>query len=129
MKRVLIIADTPFMRETLKMMLENSEFQVAGEAVNPRTGVKMYDELKPGLVVCDIFIPERGFLKALKEIIRLDAKTNIVIIASLGQEQVVKQALFCGAKTFILKPFKKEHFIQTLTNTVMKTKSAGSQNN
>lgn len=115
MKRVLIVDDTVFMRMSLKMMLENNGFEVVGEAENGKVGVRKYKELKPDIVTMDITMPEMTGIEALKEIRNLDPKAKVIMVSALGQEPMVKEAVLNGAKTFIVKPFKEEHLIQTLS--------------
>jgi two-component system chemotaxis response regulator CheY len=36
------------------------------------------------------------------------------MISAMGQERMVMEAMLSGAKSFIVKPFKEDHVIQTL---------------
>lgn len=36
------------------------------------------------------------------------------MISAMGQEALVREAIMNGAKTFIVKPFKEDHIVQTL---------------
>ncbi|EMS70759.1 response regulator [Ruminiclostridium cellobioparum] len=114
MKKVLIVDDASFMRLSLKTMLESNGFEVAGEAENGYEAIKLYTKLKPDVVTMDITMPELDGIQALKSILELDQKAKIVILSAMGQEARVKEAIISGAKTFIVKPFKEEHLIQTL---------------
>ncbi len=114
MKKVLIVDDAAFMRHTLKLMLEKNGYVVAGEADNGATGVKKYEEEKPDIVTMDITMPEMSGIDALKEIRKMDPSAKVVMISALGQESYVREAVLLGAKTFIVKPFKENHVIETL---------------
>ena len=102
------------MRHTLKLMLEKNGYIVAGEADNGAAGVKKYVEEKPDIVTMDITMPEMDGISALKEIRKIDPSARVVMISALGQESFVKEAVLLGAKTFIVKPFKENHVIETL---------------
>lgn len=114
MKKVLIVDDAAFMRHTLKLMLEKNGYIVAGEADNGAAGVKKYAEERPDIVTMDITMPDMDGISALKEIRKMDPSAKVVMISALGQESFVREAVLLGAKTFIVKPFKENHVIETL---------------
>lgn len=114
MARVLIVDDAAFMRMTIRQMLENRGFQVVGEAVNGLEGVAKYKELKPDIVTMDITMPEMSGLEALKEIRKFDPNAKVIMVTAMGQEALVREAVLAGAKSFIVKPFKEDHVVNTL---------------
>lgn len=115
MKRVLIVDDTAFMRMSLKTMLEKNGFEVIGEAENGSVAVRKYKELRPDIVTMDITMPEMDGIQALKEIRQFDSNSKVVMISALGQESYVREAVMSGAKGFIIKPFKEDYVVQTLS--------------
>lgn len=118
MKKVLIVDDASFMRLSLRTMMEKNSFEVAGEAENGLEAIKLYNKLRPDVVTMDITMPELDGIQALKNILQIDPGAKIVILSAMGQEARVKEAIISGAKTFIVKPFKEEHLIKTLTKIV-----------
>lgn len=114
MASVLIVDDAAFMRLAIRTMLEKNGFEVVGEAENGEEGVKKYKELRPDIVTMDITMPEMTGIEALKLIKQYDPKATIVMMSAMGQEAMVKEAVLNGAKSFVVKPFKEEHVIQTL---------------
>jgi len=115
MKRVLIVDDAAFMRITLKTILEKNGFQVVDEAENGSIAVRKYKELHPDIVTMDITMPVKDGIQALKEIRQFDSNSKIVMITALGQEYYVREAVMLGAKGFVVKPFKEEYVIETLS--------------
>lgn len=115
MKKVLIVDDAAFMRMAIKMILEKNGFEVIGEAGNGIEGFKKYKELKPDIVTLDITMPEMTGLEALKAIREFDSKAKVVMVSAMGQEHLIREAVIGGAKSFIVKPFKEDHVVQTLT--------------
>ena len=115
MKKVMIVDDAMFMRASLKMMLEKNGYEVAAEAENGAVAVQKYKEIKPDVVTMDITMPEMDGLQALKLIRQFDANAKIVIVSAMGQEPVVKEAILSGAKSFIVKPFKEDFVLKTLS--------------
>ena len=114
MKKVLIADDAAFMRMSIKTILTKNGFEVVGEAENGQVAVKKYKELKPDVVTMDITMPEMSGLEALKAIKEIDPQAKVIMISALGQEVMVREAIMYGAKSFIVKPLKEEHVINTL---------------
>lgn len=115
MKSVLIVDDAAFMRMLLKRVLEKNGYAVVGEAENGKVGVTKYKSLKPDIVTMDITMPEMDGVTALKEIMSIDKAANVIMVSAMGQEKVVREAVIAGAKSFIIKPFKDDHVIKTLS--------------
>jgi two-component system chemotaxis response regulator CheY len=114
MKRILIVDDAMFMRLALKTMLEKNGFEVVGEAEDGLAGCDKYKILKPDLVTMDITMPKMEGIEALKKIKEFDPNANVVMVSALGQESIVRNSIMCGAKTFIVKPYKEDSVVKTL---------------
>lgn len=114
MTSVLIVDDAAFMRLAIRRMLEPCGFNIIGEAENGAVAIKKYFECNPDIVTMDITMPEMTGLEALKVITQQDPKAKVVMVSAMGQEELVKESIIHGAKTFIVKPFKEDHVIQTL---------------
>lgn len=114
MKKVLIVDDANFMRMAIKNVLQKGGFEVVGEAENGVEAVRKYKELKPDIVTMDITMPEMTGIEALKSIVEFDPKAKVVMVSAMGQEVLVREAIISGAKSFIVKPFKEDHVVQTL---------------
>ena len=118
MKKVLIVDDAAFMRMAIKRMLDGNGFEVVGEAEYGAIAVKKYKELKPDIVTMDITMPEMTGIEALKEIREFDPEAKVIMVSAMGQEGMVRETIMLGAKSFIIKPFKNDHVIQTLNKVL-----------
>ena len=114
MKTVLIVDDAAFMRTSIRKMIEQHAYHIVGEAENGEVAVEKYLALKPDIVTMDITMPVKNGIQAVKEILSIDPKANIIMVSALGQEQYVKEAIIAGAKNFVVKPFKSDTFIKIL---------------
>ncbi|MGE5415475.1 MAG: response regulator [Acidobacteriota bacterium] len=114
MKKVLIVDDANFMRNSIKITLENNGYEVVGEANNGLVAVEQYMTLKPDLVTMDMTMPEVDGITALKMIKEINPEAKVVMVTAMGQEYMVKDAVLSGATAFIVKPFKEAHLIETL---------------
>ena len=114
MKQVLIVDDAPFVRLTLKNMLEKNGFLIAGEATNGQEAIIKYFQLKPDVVTMDISMPVMNGTTALKQIINKDPQANVIMVTAVGQEEFIKEAVLNGAKYFIVKPLEEEFVVNTI---------------
>ena len=105
MKTVLIVDDSSLMRRIIRRIVTKNGYDVVGEAVNGKYGVEKYKELNPDIVTMDLVMDEMNGLEALKLIVGENPNANVIMVSSMGQEAIVRDAIVLGAKNFLLKPF------------------------
>ncbi|MBM4381130.1 MAG: response regulator [Deltaproteobacteria bacterium] len=110
-KRVLVVDDAIFMRNTLKDVFVAAGFEVVGEAQHGIEAVDRYKQLKPDLVTMDIVMPYKSGIEATRDIVKADPGAVIVMCSALGQENLVMEAIEAGAADFIIKPFKQDEVL------------------
>ena len=115
-KKILLVDDAAFMRKMIRDTLEKNGYTEVYEAVDGADAVVKYDEIKPDLVVMDITMPNMDGLEALKAIRGKDGSANVVMCSAMGQETMVMDAVRSGAKDFIVKPFKPDRVLKTVTS-------------
>lgn len=111
MIKLLIVDDSAFMRIALRKMVENDpDIQVVGEAKNGAVGLQMARELRPDVITMDVEMPEMDGLAATKEIMA-SAPCAIIMVSSLTESGAITtiKALELGAVDFIPK---KSSFVQ-----------------
>ncbi len=114
MKEILIVDDTAFMRNTLKELLKNEGYIIAGEAEDGPQAVEKYKELNPDLVTMDITMPEMNGIKAIEKILEHDKSARIIVISAMGQQSIILKAMKAGALDFLVKPIKRERLKQAI---------------
>ena len=117
-KKILLVDDAAFMRKMIKDTLTKNGYTEVFEAVDGADAVEKFSEIGPDLVVMDITMPNMDGLEALKAIRAADANANVVMCSAMGQETMVIDAIRSGAKDFIVKPFKIERVLKTVTSIV-----------
>lgn len=117
MKKILIVDDAVFMRNTLKMMLERNDFEVVGQAEDGEDAINQFIKLKPDVVTMDITMPKMSGLEALVKIKQVDPNAKIIMITAMGNEAMVKEAILNGAVNFIVKPFQEDKVVEVLKRT------------
>jgi two-component system chemotaxis response regulator CheY len=118
--RVLIADDASFMRQMIREIIEPEGFEVVGEATNGIEAMEKYTELHPDIVTMDIVMPKQSGIDAVKGILAQSPDAKVVMCSALGQESLVMEALQAGAKDFIVRPFKPDNVLETLTKTLDK---------
>ncbi len=114
-KKILIADDAAFMRMMVKDALVKGGYTDVTEAVDGADAVQKYVEINPDLVILDITMPNLDGLGALKEIRAKNNNANVIMCSAMGQESMVMEAVRSGAKDFIVKPFKPDRILKTVT--------------
>ena len=114
MKTVLIVDDSSFMRRLIKKIMIKNGFDVIGEAENGRIGVEKFKELSPDLVTMDLVMDEMNGLDALKLILEENSDANVIMVSSMGQDVIVRDAIVIGAKNFLLKPLDEKQVMDAI---------------
>ena len=117
-KRILVVDDAMFMRETVKRILEQAGYEVAGEADNGQAAIEQYAQLKPDAVLMDITMPVMDGITAAKAILDSDPSAVVLMCTALGQQNLVIQAIQAGVKDYIVKPFHPERVIEGINKAL-----------
>lgn len=115
-KKILLVDDAAFMRKMIMDTLSKSGYTELFEAVDGADAVEKFSEIGPDLVIMDITMPNMDGLEALKAIRAKDGNANVVMCSAMGQESMVMDAVRSGAKDFIVKPFKADRVLKTVTS-------------
>lgn len=109
MARFMIVDDSIFQRKTLGKMIVQMGWEVVAEASNGREAVERYPNFRPDLVLMDLVMPEMEGIEAVEKILELDKSARIVVVSSMGYDEIVNKAMSLGAKQFISKPVNLSH--------------------
>lgn len=112
--RVLVVDDLSFMRSAIREVIEAAGFGVAGEAENGVEGVMLYRERRPDVVLMDITMPVMDGIESLRRIVDFDPKARVIMCSALGQQDYIIRAIQCGARDFIVKPFRPERILSAV---------------
>ena len=115
-KKILLVDDAAFMRKVIKDTLSKAGYTELFEAVDGADAVAKFEEIQPDLVIMDITMPNMDGLEALQAIRGKNPNANVVMCSAMGQESMVMDAVRFGAKDFIVKPFKSDRVIKTVTS-------------
>lgn len=118
MAKILLVDDAAFMRMMVKDTLTKAGYTDLYEAADGVQAVESYTEIQPDLVIMDITMPNMDGLEALKAIKAKDPNATVVMCSAMGQESMVIEAIKSGAKDFIVKPFKPDRILKTVSSIV-----------
>lgn len=112
---VLLIEDDPMVREVNKEFIESVDgFRVLAVAGNGEEGMQLAKELKPDLVILDIFMPKKDGIKVLQELRKQKIDVDVIVVSAAKDSKTIKGMLQNGALDYIIKPFKLHRIQQAL---------------
>ena len=102
--RIVLVDDHALVRQGFRRILEDDpDLQVAGEAGNGLDAVALVKKTDPDVVVMDMAMPEMNGLHATMEMVKQRPGIKVLILSMYADEQYVRNALDAGAKGYILK--------------------------
>ncbi|HXM21924.1 MAG TPA: response regulator [Terriglobales bacterium] len=110
--RALIIDDSSVMRKIVERSLRHAGIDLTKvfEAGNGAEALAVLQENPVDLILCDINMPVMDGLEFIKQLpgVANAIDVPVVMITTEGSESHVVQALSCGARGYIRKPFTAE---------------------
>jgi DNA-binding NarL/FixJ family response regulator len=101
---VLLVDDHALVRRGFRRMLEDdSEIQVVGEASDGEQAIRMARDLRPRVVVMDCALPGTNGLAATSAITETCPETSVLMLSMHSEETWVHKSLEAGARGYILK--------------------------
>jgi DNA-binding NarL/FixJ family response regulator len=101
---VLLVDDHSLVRRGFRRMLEDeSDMEVVGEAGNGEDSIKLAKDLRPQVVVMDCALPGMNGLEATRQIIAETPSTSVLMLSMHTESTWVRQAIEAGAKGYVLK--------------------------
>jgi len=112
--RVLVVDDSLAFRRLVVRVLTETGYEVVGEVADGKEALLKVAELNPDVITMDVTMPELEGPDAVDVIKRNHPNANIVMVSSMGHQDLVEKAIKKGAKGYILKPLTGEQIPKML---------------
>ncbi|HCD16370.1 MAG TPA: hypothetical protein DEQ83_01890, partial [Rhodobiaceae bacterium] len=109
---VLIIDDDTSTQDLIRRMLKTQSFRMAG-ALKGGTGLELAKELKPDVILLDIYLPDQDGWKVLEQL-KLDAELAETPVFIISVTEAEKEADLSGVQKFLHKPIDRETFLDAI---------------
>ena len=101
---VLLVDDHALVRRGFRRILEDEEdIVVKGEASDGDEAVRMAHHLKPDVIVMDCALPGSNGLVATRKILEHNPKALVLMLSMHSEDTWVRQSLEAGARGYMLK--------------------------
>jgi DNA-binding NarL/FixJ family response regulator len=100
--RILIADDHRLLADACKTLLE-PEFQVVGVVTDGRCLIRSAEELRPDIIILDIYMPQLNGLDAAVQVKRKLPGVKLVFLTMTMAADVAAEAFRRGASAFVLK--------------------------
>ncbi|MCC6803968.1 MAG: response regulator transcription factor [Anaerolineae bacterium] len=115
--RVLVADDHRLFRQGLIGLMKTRKdmVTVVGEAASGREAIRMTDELRPDVVLMDIFMADGDGLEATACIRQKFPQTAVVMLTSSEADEHLYQAVHLGAAGYLLKDLDADDLFELLS--------------
>ena len=105
MIRILLVDDQYLFAQSLKMMISNyaDDMDIVGIASDGEEAVKMSRELKPDVILMDVYMKRMNGVRATRIIHHEFPDIRIIILSTYGEDDNVREALLSGASGYLMK--------------------------
>ncbi|MBV9486803.1 MAG: response regulator [Frankiaceae bacterium] len=112
-KRVLIAEDEALIRLDLKEMLQESGYDVVGEAADGQQAIDLTEKHRPDLVILDVKMPGLDGISAAEQIVGAGT-APVIMLTAFSQRDLVERAAEAGAMAYLVKPFDKSDLVPAI---------------
>jgi len=113
--RVMLVDDHPMVRRGLATILTVfDDLQLVGEAENGEAAIKLCAKVLPDVILMDMTLPVMDGATATHAIRQKFPQTQILVLTSLKEGKVIKQALAAGAIGYLLKDVSADDLVRAI---------------
>jgi len=120
---VFIVDDHDVVRKGLRFYLSaHPEIAIVGEAGDAQTAVEGVAEHVPDVVLMDLVLPlrpgtepsDQGGVQATRQIRQISPRTQVVVLTSFAQDELIFSAIKAGALSYLLKDADAETVLDAI---------------
>ncbi|RKY32054.1 MAG: hypothetical protein DRP68_04230 [Candidatus Omnitrophota bacterium] len=125
---ILIVDDNPQVRETLQLFLERKGFRVLAASSGEDALMKVKLD-KPKIVILDIRMPGMDGVVVLRNMKQLDPSIKVIVLTSVRDDYIMKEAQQEGASEYLIKPYDLEKLDVIVTSLLLQKRSRDGEEN
>jgi DNA-binding NarL/FixJ family response regulator len=113
--RLLIVDDQPLIRRGLSMMLATEPgIEIVGQAADGLEAIEQALATHPDVVVMDLQMPRASGVVATREITAKLPATQVVVLTTYDDDELVFEAIRAGAQAYLLKDAPEDEVLATV---------------
>ena len=119
-KLVLVVEDSPTVRKSLVTLIESAGHDVLS-ANNGKEALDIIEstDRQISMMVSDINMPHMDGLTLLKAMFDAEIKIPTILLTTESSSDLVKKAKSYGAKGWLVKPFKGDQILATISKLAL----------
>ncbi len=119
-KQILVIDDSPSLREVVSIALKTAGYQVI-EAGDGRDALSRLDGTRIHLMICDVNMPVMDGISFVRHVKQLASYrfVPIIMLTTESRESRKLEGQLAGAKAWVVKPFRPEQMLQAVAKLVL----------
>lgn len=110
----MIVDDSNIIRRKIQRECDLGVFEVVASAKNGEEAISLFEQFKPQVVTMDITMPKMDGIECVSELIKRDPSLRILVVSALSDIATGIEALECGARGFLCKPFTEKELSDAL---------------
>lgn len=103
MTKILIVDDSAFARNKLRICVEQGGHEVVGLAKDGEQALDLFKTLHPELVILDYLMPNKNGIEILREVTQIDPDVKVIMVSGTHDHTIEEKALKDGAKVYVEK--------------------------
>jgi two-component system LytT family response regulator len=120
--RTLVVDDEPIARHSIiRLLREDAEIEVLGECGDGVRALATIEALRPDLVFLDIQMPE---MTGIDVVTAIGHEALPAVVFVTAYERYAVRAFEANAVDYLVKPFSRERFVQTLARAKRRLSAA-----
>lgn len=127
MNTILLIDDDENICKVVTLYLQKEDFDIK-VAQDGQTGLNLFSQVNPDLVLLDIMMPGMDGIEVIKQL-RRESKTPVIMLTAKGDTFDKVLALELGADDYIVKPFEPKELIARIKAVIRRTEKANEPDN
>jgi len=118
--KVMIVEDDVIVAEDIRQTLVREGYEVTGVAVNCDNGMKLFQSVRPDLIICDIQLEDRKTGIDLVKLIQNHSFVHVVFVTGSLNSEYLRSLSRMKNIMLITKPFTKAQLLSTVSLVKLK---------